>query len=493
MTATGAALVCDMAVAGYWTGGYARVSGPRGLAYPVGWGTLGFGLPAALGVAATGTPTLAVVGDGGLAMAVGELATLVQEQLPVTVLVVDDGGYGMLRYDQDRAGAPHAGVDLHTPDLVALAHAYGLDAVDVPIAGLGAAVRDAVGSGRPHLVRLGAALLPPRTTSPAGTTSDRPPPFPVRDHGLQVGLVEGGQAVGGRVDVLGDVVHLVVAGALDDHEVDGVRRQVPQPPPRLGRAGVPGAPGEHDLQRLGHEPVDQVERVVPQEQRVAAREAAVRRVLVATPRDPVVGDGLGGVEVGQAGRDGLLRGVGQPVHPGLLTGAVLLGACGGQGVERGHRPVRLEAAERGAHVPGDDRPDRPDAVVGPGGVHRVAAAGTDAEDTDPLRVDTGERAESVDRVRDVLATAVRVLEVAGLAAAAPLVCRVEHERRDAPGGEAGGVVRADLLLHAAARGGEHDGAQRRVAGVVGQVEVGGELDRPARDRDVLEHRVTPSV
>lgn len=166
VTATGAAVVCDMAVAGYWTGGYARVSGPRGLAYPVGWGTLGFGLPAALGVAATGTPTLAVVGDGGLAMAVGELATLVQEQLPVTVLVVDDGGYGMLRYDQDRAGAPHAGVDLHTPDLVALAHAYGLDAVDVPIAGLGAAVRDAVGSGRPHLVRLGAALLPPRTTSP---------------------------------------------------------------------------------------------------------------------------------------------------------------------------------------------------------------------------------------------------------------------------------------------------------------------------------------
>ncbi|MBC3192930.1 thiamine pyrophosphate-binding protein [Pseudonocardia sp. C8] len=166
VTTAGAALVCDMAVAGYWTGGYARLAGPRGLAYPVGWGTLGFGLPAAIGVAATGTPTLAVVGDGGLAMAVGELATLVQERLPVTVLVVDDGGYGMLRYDQDRAGAPHAGVDLHTPDLVALAGAYGLDAVDTGIDGLGAALRDAAGSGRPRLVRVAAALLPPRTTSP---------------------------------------------------------------------------------------------------------------------------------------------------------------------------------------------------------------------------------------------------------------------------------------------------------------------------------------
>lgn len=166
VAATGAAVVCDMAVAGYWAGGYARLCGPRGLAYPVGWGTLGFGLPAALGVAATGSPTLAVVGDGGLAMAVGELATLVQEQLPVTVLVVDDAGYGMLRYDQDRAGEPHAGVDLHTPDLVALAGAYRLDAVDTTLDELGPALREAVRTGRPRLVRVPARLLPPRTTSP---------------------------------------------------------------------------------------------------------------------------------------------------------------------------------------------------------------------------------------------------------------------------------------------------------------------------------------
>ena len=73
----------------------------RRLQYPVGWGTLGFALPAAVGAAAgSGRPTLVVAGDGGIPFAVGELATLVQEQLPVTVLVVDDGGYGMLRYDQ---------------------------------------------------------------------------------------------------------------------------------------------------------------------------------------------------------------------------------------------------------------------------------------------------------------------------------------------------------------------------------------------------------
>ncbi len=179
VTARGAALVCDMAVAGYWAGGYARAAGPRGLAYPVGWGTLGFALPAAVGVAATGTATLAVCGDGGLAMGLGELATLVQERLPVVVLVVDDGGYGMLRYDIERsaggtgvdaarAGHRQTGMDLHTPDLVALAGAFGMPATEVTEIGpdLTRALTEAIDAGGPHLVRVEARLLPPRTTSP---------------------------------------------------------------------------------------------------------------------------------------------------------------------------------------------------------------------------------------------------------------------------------------------------------------------------------------
>jgi acetolactate synthase-1/2/3 large subunit len=64
-------------------------------------------------------------------MALGELATLVQHDLPVTVLVVDDGGYGMLRYDQVVAGHPEVGVDLVTPDFVALAGSFGLAATAV--------------------------------------------------------------------------------------------------------------------------------------------------------------------------------------------------------------------------------------------------------------------------------------------------------------------------------------------------------------------------
>jgi acetolactate synthase I/II/III large subunit len=161
-------LVCDMAVAGYWVGGYASATGPRRLAYPVGWGTLGFGLPAAIGPAAAGHPVIAVCGDGGLAMALGELGTLVQQRLPVTVLVVDDRGYGMLRYDQARAGVPAAGVDLTTPDFVAVAAAFGLPSTGVRSVrgGLAVALAKSVASRSPHLVHVPARLTPPRTTSP---------------------------------------------------------------------------------------------------------------------------------------------------------------------------------------------------------------------------------------------------------------------------------------------------------------------------------------
>jgi acetolactate synthase-1/2/3 large subunit len=160
-------VVADMAIPGYWWAGYGRVAGPRRLQYPIGWGTLGYALPAAVGAATTGR-VLVVCGDGGLLMALGELATLAQEHLPVTILVVDDGGYGMLRYDQDRLGDPHRGVDLHSPDWSQLGSAFGIPTEIV--ADLGApleqALRRGLASGGPRLVAVPARLTPPRTTSP---------------------------------------------------------------------------------------------------------------------------------------------------------------------------------------------------------------------------------------------------------------------------------------------------------------------------------------
>ena len=58
-------------------------------------------------------------------------ATARQEALPLTAVVVDDGGYGMLRYDQTKAGEETYGVDLHTPDFEALAASFGVRAETV--------------------------------------------------------------------------------------------------------------------------------------------------------------------------------------------------------------------------------------------------------------------------------------------------------------------------------------------------------------------------
>jgi acetolactate synthase-1/2/3 large subunit len=162
-----ATLVADMCIAGYWVGGFHRVSRPRGLAYPVGWGTLGFGFPAALGAAVAGR-TIAICGDGGFLFACGDLATVAQEQLPVTVVLVDDGGYGMLRYDQEIAGHPTSGVDLHSPDFVALARSFGVEATEVDGFGTEFTARldEFTKTDGPNMIVVKARLKPPPTTSP---------------------------------------------------------------------------------------------------------------------------------------------------------------------------------------------------------------------------------------------------------------------------------------------------------------------------------------
>jgi thiamine pyrophosphate-dependent acetolactate synthase large subunit-like protein len=162
-------VVADMCIPGYWLGGYGRFRQPRKLAFPMGWGTLGFGFPASLGAALAGRgPVVCVCGDGGFLFACGELATVAQEHIPVTVVLVDDGGYGMLRFDQVAAGDEPFGVDLLRPDFAALAASFGVPAVTVD--GFGddfeSALASAVSGGQANVIVVRARLKPPLTTSP---------------------------------------------------------------------------------------------------------------------------------------------------------------------------------------------------------------------------------------------------------------------------------------------------------------------------------------
>ena len=164
-----AVVVADMCIPGYWLAGYRQVPLPRKLAYPVGWGTLGFGFPASLGAClAREGPTICVTGDGGFLFACGELATVAEARIPVIIVLVDDGGYGMLRFDQTQAGDEPFGVDLARPDFAALASSFGLPAITVDGFGAGfeGALARSVADGGPQMIVVNAALNPPPTTSP---------------------------------------------------------------------------------------------------------------------------------------------------------------------------------------------------------------------------------------------------------------------------------------------------------------------------------------
>jgi thiamine pyrophosphate-dependent acetolactate synthase large subunit-like protein len=164
-----AVVVCDMCIPGYWLGGFHHPPAPRKMLYPLGWGTLGCAFPQALGAALAGAgPVVSVSGDGGFLYACGELATAAQERIPVTAVVVDDGGYGMLRFDQERRGDPHVGVDLATPDFTALANSFGVRAFAARDLGadFAAALRRQVAIDGPSLLLARAALRPPPNVSP---------------------------------------------------------------------------------------------------------------------------------------------------------------------------------------------------------------------------------------------------------------------------------------------------------------------------------------
>jgi acetolactate synthase-1/2/3 large subunit len=70
---------------------------------------------------------VAVVGDGGFLMSGMELATAVQEQLPVVVVLVNDNSLTLIRATQERRyGGRFIGVDLRNPDFQVLARAFGV-------------------------------------------------------------------------------------------------------------------------------------------------------------------------------------------------------------------------------------------------------------------------------------------------------------------------------------------------------------------------------
>jgi acetolactate synthase-1/2/3 large subunit len=112
-----------------WEAQYYHHETPRSLITSGGLGTMGFGLPAAIGakLACPDKEVWAVVGDGGFQMTAAELSTAAQEGVKVNVAIINNGYLGMVRqwqeffYERRYAATP-----MRSPDFVKLAEAHGL-------------------------------------------------------------------------------------------------------------------------------------------------------------------------------------------------------------------------------------------------------------------------------------------------------------------------------------------------------------------------------
>ena len=133
-------------------------AGPR--AYfnsSTGYGTLGYGLPAAFGakLARPDRPVVSLIGDGGIQFTIGELATAVELSLPVPILIWNNQGYGEIKQYMVDRDIPQIGVDIYTPDFQAIARGFGCNAMMAEsLAHLKDSLREAVEADRPTVIEI---------------------------------------------------------------------------------------------------------------------------------------------------------------------------------------------------------------------------------------------------------------------------------------------------------------------------------------------------
>jgi pyruvate dehydrogenase (quinone) len=133
LAADDAVLIPDVGTPTLWAARYLRMNGRRRLIGSFIHGTMANALPHALGVQAShpGRQVVALSGDGGLAMLLGELLTLRQQRLPVKVVVFNNSALSFVELEMKANGIVTYGTELDNPDFAELARAAGLHGVRV--------------------------------------------------------------------------------------------------------------------------------------------------------------------------------------------------------------------------------------------------------------------------------------------------------------------------------------------------------------------------
>jgi pyruvate dehydrogenase (quinone) len=171
LAAANAVFTADVGTPCIWAARYLQMNGTRRLIGSFNHGSMANALPQAIGAQASqpGRQVVALSGDGGLAMLLGELITLRQMRLPVKVVVFNNGALSFVELEMKAGGIVTYGTDLDNPDFAGIAKATGLFAAQVDRADqLEDALRAAFGHDGPALVDVRTARhelsLPPKLT-----------------------------------------------------------------------------------------------------------------------------------------------------------------------------------------------------------------------------------------------------------------------------------------------------------------------------------------
>ena len=137
LAAQDAVFTADVGSPCIWAARYLRMNGRRRLIGSFSHGSMANALPHAIGIQASqpGRQVVALSGDGGIAMLLGELITLRQQHLPVKVVVFNNGALAFVELEMKAAGIVTYGTDLDNPDFAGIARAVGLFGARVEKAG----------------------------------------------------------------------------------------------------------------------------------------------------------------------------------------------------------------------------------------------------------------------------------------------------------------------------------------------------------------------
>jgi acetolactate synthase-1/2/3 large subunit len=156
--------VWDLNLVTYWAELHFPAYHQRSFLSPRGSSPIFYGLPAALGakLGKPESPCLCITGDGSFSAVAGELATVKQYDIPIVILVYNNGAFGLLEdYMRKRYGVSHT-MELHNPDFLGLARAFGIKAKRTrSLDGLEHIFRHDISWDEPYLVEFRYPLFSP--------------------------------------------------------------------------------------------------------------------------------------------------------------------------------------------------------------------------------------------------------------------------------------------------------------------------------------------